>query len=154
MFSDLLNAIFAPLLSQGLFIGVTIISVLASSITTLFYRFFVDQTTMKDVRKNMELYRELANAAQKENNVGKMNENVDKMMKLNKQYFSLSTKPMILSLLVFAVIFPWMGQTFLNVVVNLPFTLPFIGNTTGWFGWYFLLAIPSSIVMRKLLDLE
>lgn len=154
MFSELLNAIFAPLLSQGLFIGVTTISVFASSFTTLFYKFFVDQTTMKDVRKNMEVYRDLANAAQKENNVGKMNENVDKMMKLNKQYFSLSMKPMILSLLVFAVIFPWMGQTFAKVVVNLPFTLPFIGNTSGWFGWYFLLAIPSSIIVRKLLDLE
>ncbi len=154
MFSNFLSAIFAPFLSQGLFFGVTVISVLASSVTTLFYKFLVDQSSMKEVRKNMELYRELANAAQKENNVPKMNENVDKMMQLNKKYFSLSTKPMILSLIVFAVIFPWMGETFKTVIVNLPFALPFIGNTMGWFGWYFLLAVPSSIVMRKLLDLE
>ncbi len=109
---------------------------------------------MKEVRKNMEAYRDASNAAQKEKNITKMNENVTKMMELNKKYFSLSTKPLLVSLVVFGVIFPWMGQEFVKLTVKLPFALPFVGADIGWFGWYFILAVPSSVIIRKLLDVQ
>ncbi|MBI3413095.1 MAG: DUF106 domain-containing protein [Candidatus Aenigmarchaeota archaeon] len=149
-----LNAIFAPLISAGMFFALTIISVSMSSVTTIFYKIFVDQVQMKEVRKNMETYRDAANAAQKEKNIEKMNEDVSKMMELNRKYFFLSIKPLLLSLVVFAVVFPWMGKEFVGVLVKLPFTVPFVGNEMGWFGWYFLLAVPSSLIMRKLLDIQ
>lgn len=151
-FESQLNAIFAPFISGGMFFALTTISVLLSSVTTIFYKIFVNQAEMKEVRKNMESYRDASNAAQKEKNITKMNENVSKMMELNKKYFSLSMKPLLLSLVVFAVVFPWMSGEFVGVVVKLPFSLPFVGADIGWFGWYFLLAVPSSIIMRKLLD--
>ncbi len=153
-FESQMDAIFAPLIAGGMFFALTAISVLMSSVSTVFYRVLVDQSSMKEVRKNMETYREVANAAQKENNIAKMNENVSKMMELNKKYFSLSTKPLLFSLIIFAVVFPWMGKEFIGVTVNLPFSMPFIGNNVGWFGWYFLLAVPSSVIMRKLLDVQ
>ncbi|MBI2085594.1 MAG: DUF106 domain-containing protein [Candidatus Aenigmarchaeota archaeon] len=153
-FESQMNIIFAPLIAGGMFFALTAISVLMSSITTVFYRIFVDQSSMKEVRKNMETYREAANKYQKENDIAKMNENVSKMMELNKKYFSLSTKPLLFSLIIFAVVFPWMGKEFIGVTVNLPISVPFIGNNVGWFGWYFLLAVPSSVIMRKLLDVQ
>ncbi len=153
-FESQMNIIFAPLISGGMFFALTVISVLMSSVTTVFYRIFVDQSSMKEVRKNMETYREAANKFQKENDTAKMNENVSKMMELNKKYFSLSMKPLLVSLIIFAVVFPWMGKEFIGVTVNLPFSVPFVGNNVGWFGWYFLLAIPSSVIMRKLLDVQ
>ncbi len=154
MFSELLDAVFAPLIASGLFFSLTVISILLSFMTTFFYRFLVDQRSMKEVRHNMEHYRELSKAAEKEKNMEKMNENVSKMMELNKKYFSLSMKPMIASLAVFAFVFPWMGAKFAGVSANLPFSLPVIGERLDWFGWYFLLAIPGSIITRKLLDVE
>ena len=153
-FESQMNVIFAPFIAGGMFFALTTVSVLMSSITTVFYRLFVDQSSMKEVRKNMETYREAANKYQKENDIAKMNENVSKMMELNKKYFSLSMKPLLFSLIIFAVVFPWMGQKFIGVTVNLPFQVPFIGNSLGWFGWYFMLAIPSSVIMRKLLDVQ
>ncbi len=154
MFSELLDVVFAPLIASGLFFSLTTISVLLSFMTTFFYRFLVDQRAMKEVRHNMERYRELAKAAEKEKNVERMNEHVSKMMELNRKYFSLSLKPMALSLVIFALVFPWMGAKFAGVFVDLPFSLPVIGERIGWFGWYFLLAIPGSIITRKLLDVE
>lgn len=149
-----MDAFFAPLIAGGMFAGLTFVSMAMSSLTTFFYKFLVDQASMKEVRKNMEFHRDAANIAQKEKNIQKMNESVAKMMELNKKYFSLSTKPLLVSLLVFSVVFPWMTQKFANVVVSLPFSLPFIGNSLGWFGWYFLLAVPSSVITRKLLDIQ
>lgn len=154
MFSELLDAVFAPLIASGLFFSLTAISILLSFMTTFFYRFLVDQRVMKEVRHNMEHYRGLAKVAENGKNMEKMNENVSKMMELNRKYFSLSMKPMVLSLVVFAVVFPWMGVKFASVFVNLPFSLPIIGERLGWFGWYFLLAIPGSVITRKLLDVE
>ena len=151
---SILDVIFSPIMATGPIMSLTIISLIMSSVTVIFYKFLVDQVAMKEVKKNMENYREVANQAQKEKNIEKMNENVDKMMQLNKKYFSLSTKPLIGSLIFFMVIFPWVTSRFSEILINLPFSLPFIGNTLGWFGWYFLLAIPSNMVLRKLLDLD
>lgn len=153
-FESQLDLIFSPLVAGSMFAGLTTASVAMSSLTTLFYKFLVDQASMKEVRKDMEFHRDAANAAQKEKNIQKMNESVSKMMELNKKYFSLSMKPLLFSLLVFAVVFPWMTERFADVVVKLPFSLPFIGNDLGWFGWYFLLAVPASVITRKLLDIQ
>ncbi|MBI1972305.1 MAG: DUF106 domain-containing protein [Candidatus Aenigmarchaeota archaeon] len=153
-FESQLNAVFAPFISGGMFLALTTISILLSSVTTLFYKVLVNQAEMKEVRKSMESYREAANAAQKEKNITKMNENVSRMMELNKKYFSLSTKPLLFSLVVFALVFPWMTGEFAGVTVKLPFSVPFVGASVGWFGWYFLLAVPSSVIMRKLLDVQ
>ncbi len=153
-FESQLNAIFSPVIATGAFFALTAISLFMSCLSTVSYKFLVDQSAMKEVRKSMESYRETANAAQKENNIQKMNENVSKMMELNKKYFSLSTKPLLASLVIFGVIFPWMGTEFVNLTIKLPFSLPFVGADVGWFGWYFLLAVPSSVIMRKLLDIQ
>lgn len=38
-----------------------------------------------------------------------------------------------------------------RVAAKLPFSLPFIGNSLGWLGWYILVAIGLGQVFRKLL---
>lgn len=43
---------------------------------------------------------------------------------------------------------------FERVVLKLPFTLPFFGNTIGWLGTYILVAIPFTQFFRKILGVE
>lgn len=42
---------------------------------------------------------------------------------------------------------------FSRVVVMLPVSLPFIGNTLGWLGWYIITSIPMVVIIRKLLKI-
>jgi len=41
--------------------------------------------------------------------------------------------------------------TLKQIVVNLPFSMPFYGNKLGWLGWYILVSIPMTTVFRKAL---
>jgi uncharacterized membrane protein (DUF106 family) len=36
-------------------------------------------------------------------------------------------------------------------VAVLPFTLPWIGSNLGWLGWYFLISLAISLVVRKIM---
>lgn len=38
-----------------------------------------------------------------------------------------------------------------RVIAELPLTLPFIGKTLGWLGWYILISIPFTQFFRKML---
>ncbi|MFP4045465.1 MAG: EMC3/TMCO1 family protein [Candidatus Aenigmatarchaeota archaeon] len=38
-----------------------------------------------------------------------------------------------------------------RIAVMLPFSLPMVGNSLGWLGWYILIALASGQVFRKLL---
>jgi len=41
--------------------------------------------------------------------------------------------------------------TLKQIVVNLPFSMPFYGNKLGWLGWYILVSIPLTTIFRKAL---
>jgi len=42
---------------------------------------------------------------------------------------------------------------FARVVALLPLSLPFVGDTLGWLGWYIVVSIPIVIIMRKLMKI-
>ncbi|MCX6816009.1 MAG: hypothetical protein NT120_04115, partial [Candidatus Aenigmarchaeota archaeon] len=42
---------------------------------------------------------------------------------------------------------------FVRIAAMLPVSLPFVGNTLGWLGWYILASIPLVILIRKLLKI-
>ncbi len=43
---------------------------------------------------------------------------------------------------------------FAQIVAELPITLPFLGNSFGWLGWYIINSIPIAIVIRKFLKIQ
>ncbi len=43
--------------------------------------------------------------------------------------------------------------SFAPVVAMLPVSLPFVGNTLGWLGWYIIVSIPVAILTRRLMKI-
>lgn len=46
------------------------------------------------------------------------------------------------------------GVVMQSVVVQLPTTLPFVGDDLGWLAWYFIASIPLMIIIRKLMGIN
>ncbi len=42
---------------------------------------------------------------------------------------------------------------FSPVIAMLPFPLPFVGTTLGWFGWYLIVSIPMAMLIRRLMKI-
>lgn len=40
------------------------------------------------------------------------------------------------------------------IVTTLPITLPFLGNTFGWLGWYIICSMPLVIIIRKAMKIQ
>ncbi len=154
MFSDFFNLLFAPILVLGDITAITLISMILSLALVLVYKYTADQSAMRSLKEQIEAERKKSGEAQKSNDLKTMNDSLGKMTELNKQYLSLSTKPMIFSSLIFLPFLPWVFERFKDVAINLPFEVPFAGSTLGWFWWYLLLSIPFNVIIRKILDAE
>ncbi len=154
MFSDFFNLLFAPVLALGDISAITLISMLLSLVIVLIYKFTADQPTMKSLKEQIEAERKKSGEAQKSNDVKAMDEALGKMTELNKKYLSMSMKPMLFSMVIFLPFLPWFFERFKDMIINLPFEIPFAGSTLNWFWWYLLLSIPFNTIMRKILDAE
>ncbi len=125
---------------------------------TFFYsllsRVLVKPEEIRAIKKEIEEYKNKSNEAKKEKNTEKMNQAMSEILKANSKLFRKNMKPMIFSFVIFILALGWLGNAYAGAVIFLPFSLPFFGQDLGWFWWYLIIAIPSTIFFRKLIGLE
>lgn len=210
----------------GALLTVAAISVGLSAMLMVLKYFLMDKDKYEEVKNRRKDLNKKMKEAQKEDNPEETSEHMQEMMALQKDMFMSQMKPMIVSMLIFFIILPWMYVTFTPIVdlspaddgtytgmmeyngyeteitvinesdepivvvdgeehdigdrfqmedldwrignadlendetirftaiiLNLPFSLPLVGDTLGWFGTYFLFIIPSSLIFGKLLGI-
>jgi uncharacterized membrane protein (DUF106 family) len=136
------------------YIEVMGISVLMSMGSVLISRFIGDQDAVKNLKREMKSLNDKVKKAQKAGNTAEMNRHSSDLMKLSGKQFQLNMKPMMFSMFMFFIIFGFFSTYYAELVVPVPFNIPFIGNQLGWFHWYIIIVLPMSFMFRKLLSVE
>jgi uncharacterized membrane protein (DUF106 family) len=152
IYFGLLTTIFSPVLALPAYIAETIIAGVVVFISTMFYKFLADQGAIKVLREEQKAISKKVKEIQKED-PEKANALMKEALKLTNKQMKMNMKPMIATMVVAFMVFPWIAQTFTGPVLILPFELPFLGAEIGWLAWYFVVAMIMNISFRKALGI-
>jgi len=116
----------------------------------------VNREVLIQTKKRLKKLREMAIDAQKSKDLTRIEVITKEMMNLNKLYIKEAIKPLIVSVIVLIVFFPWISHRFGGkVVLRLPiktgkFGDILVGNGLGWVGWYIIVSLVVSWFLKKL----
>jgi uncharacterized membrane protein (DUF106 family) len=106
----LFDPIFRPLLNLPPFWGILLISFIISLIITICYKFFTDQTVMKQLKAEMKaMQKEMKTLKDKPDKFMAMQK---KTMSKNMEYMKRSMKPTLITFLPIIIIFGWLHANF------------------------------------------
>lgn len=120
---------------------------------TLFYRFLVNQVEARELKLNMKEKQSKMRELQK-TSPSEANKVATEMMSLSGKQMKMTLKPMLMAFLLVGISLPVVARMFPGPIVNLPFTLPYFGNSLNWFWWYVVVSLPFGLVFRKMLGVE
>lgn len=149
-----MGSLFAWYLALNPLLGISLTATLLSFVFALIYRLTVDVERMKKLKKKSRELRKRMDEARRRENHKELKDLWEKSMKLTHEQFAIGLKPMMLTLLLVMIVFPFLKKTYNGATFALPFSLPFIGNDVGWLGLYIIISIPTSMLFRKLLKVE
>ena len=118
------------------------------------YRLLTKPEEMRRIKENMKQVNEKVKKAQKSGSTEEVNKLTSEMLKGSQEQFRQSMKPMMASMIIFFVFLGWVGAQFAELVVRLPFYIPFVGMECGWFMWYIIITLPATFLFRRLLGVE
>jgi len=162
MLYTLLDKVFSPILVLNPMVSLTIMAFIISFIVVISYKKLIDKELLMQTKKRMKKLKEMTVEAQKSKDLTKIEVITKEMMELNKVYLKEVIKPLIVSLLVLIIFFPWMSSRFSGMVVlKLPFIKTtgnfkdiIVGNGLGWVGWYIIVSLTIGWILRKSLGVE
>ena len=147
------GVLFGPLLGLNPALAVAIMAVLITFISTLFYRFLINQTKMREIKQQMTELQKKVKEVQK-TNPEEAKSAMNELLKIQNVQMRQSFKPMFPTLLLVAVVLPWVASAFTGPVVQLPVSLPYFGSDFGWLMWYFVVSVSVTQGLRKVLGVE
>ena len=136
---------------------VTLLSIAASFLVTLSYKFLTNQETLKRLRQESN---DLRKKIKEEYKINK--DNPEKLMEMQKRMMDMSfeqmkhtIKPMIINFLPLIILFWWIRKSMpdTQVILTLPFSIPKLGANSGfgWLGIYILTSLVFNQIFKKLL---
>ena len=132
-----------------------LIALAVSLIIILSYKFFVNLEKLNEAKKKMKQLQKTLIDAQKSNDVERMKKIVEEITEVNKVFMKESIKPMIISLILLVTIFPIISKMYTGkIVARLPFSLPWIGSELSWIGWYIIVSVTITWILRRLLGVD
>ena len=129
-------------------------SICLSFLVAVIYRVLTKPAEIRKIKEDMKHFKKEASKAQKAGDVKKSQEFMNEMMKQSSKQMKASMKPMFATLIIFALILGHLATTYADLVVNLPFYVPFIGTQLTWLYWYILATMPFTWIFRKALGVE
>lgn len=107
----------------------------------------LDKDMLKEHKSKMKDIKDKMKEAQKNQDVKGMQKHQSDLMSLTMEQMKHSFKPMIFTMVPFILVFKWLRDTYgaAGTVVKL------FGFQLGWFGWYFVCAVVSGMIINKLL---
>jgi uncharacterized membrane protein (DUF106 family) len=145
----ILTTLFGPVLALPGWMAEAIIATMLIFITTMMYKYMADQDKIKELRDQQKEINKKAKEYQK-TDPEKANKLMGEALKLTNKQMRMNMKPMVASLVIFMVFFPWLRETFLDrVLIELPFWVPLFGTDLGWLGFYIVMSLPISMGLRK-----
>ncbi|VVB59403.1 Uncharacterised protein [uncultured archaeon] len=106
--TEFFNSIFTPLMAGGPLFAIVAVSLIISFTSALLYLLLVDQQKMRRLKAEMKESQEKMKKAQKEGNDKEIKSLFSNSMKLNSEIMNLTLKPIIVSMIIFFLIIPWL----------------------------------------------
>ena len=143
--NEIFDFLFGWVVAISPLIGIIFISFVLSMLSTLAWKYLTDQTLLKSLREKTTSLRE--EFKKHKDDPKKLTELNAKMTKENfevmKLQYKQSIKPMIVTLIPFALAFVWIRKTYE------PFGTVFLGMGGIWS--YIILSVIFSMILRKLM---
>lgn len=136
------------------FQDVLIFSLLLSFALAVIYRLLTKPAEIRRIKEDMKFLREKVNKAQRAGNTDEVKKFSSDMMKASQEQFKASMKPMMASMILFFFFLGWLNTAYIDMLVTLPFAVPFLGLQINWFWWYIIITLPSTMLFRKALGVE
>jgi uncharacterized membrane protein (DUF106 family) len=148
-----LSTIFGPVIVLPPVLGEAVVAAIVTLVITFFYKYMVNQVTLRELKAQMKSLQDKAKELQK-TNPEEANKTISEVLKLSNKQMMMNFKPMLPTLLFVMLFLPWMATVWTGPVALLPFSLPYFGSDFGWLMWYILLSLMTSQIFRKLLGVE
>jgi len=133
-------------------IGILLISVILSIVTTLVYKYATDQPLIKQCREDIKKYQ--GQMKECKSDAAKAMEIQKQMMPLNSKMMMQQMKPMLITIIPFLAIF-WLLGTWYNTLVVIPLSFHFplsrLPTGIGWIGTYIIFSMVFTTLFRKVL---
>ncbi len=158
---------FAPVVSPfikafGPALGTLVIAAIVIFFIDVVYEIIMDKELMEELQESGKRIKELQKklSAAKAVSPEKAKEIEEEILKEHKKIMSKQAKVMKTQLLGMAITFPPIIILVYGVeyklshwTIKLPFSIPYVGDTLGPVGWYFLCAITVSVTIKPLAEL-
>ncbi len=146
-----LDPTFGNILNWNTSIGMLILVIILSIITTLMQKYLTDQETIRELKKDQKAIQ--AEMKKYKDNPDKILEFNKKQMELMPKLMELTMRPSMYTIIFFVLFFRWFGDYFTNsdavffglIKANSSFLFP------GWVWFYLITSIIASSILRKTL---
>ena len=120
-------------------VSIVAISFLVTLAMTLVTKYFTDQTRMKEIKDIQKKHQ--ASLKENKGNLDKQKEIQKEIMSSSMELMKHSFKPLLITFLPLIIFFWWIRGIFLETAI-----------ASTWLWWYIGVAIGSSIILRKVLN--
>lgn len=127
------------------------IAIFVTLISTLIQKKLTDVDLVKSLKAEAKKISKDMKAVRQD--AKKVNELMSKSFEIQKKMMGQTMKPMMISSVVILIAFFIISSFFSEVVLGLPFSLPFLGNQLSWFWIFFFSSLGSGLIFRKVLDM-
>ncbi|MBT3691517.1 DUF106 domain-containing protein [Candidatus Woesearchaeota archaeon] len=139
------NSIFGWAIDISPRTGIIVVSFVMTLVATLIHKFMTDQTLLKNIKEEMkQIRKEIKEAAQDPAKMAELNK---KSMEKSMTQMKHTLKPIIITMVVFFILFSWLRDKFDPLQVDFLFI-------HSWFWVYFVFAILFSLILRKILKVH
>jgi uncharacterized membrane protein (DUF106 family) len=157
-FYGFLDSVFGFIWSWPGIFAVFVVSIVVGLVSVSGQYFLVDQKKLKRMREEFSDYQKKLLQAKKSGSkkeIRKLETKGKRIKQQQAEMTGMTMKPMFLTIIPIMIFFGWVRSqpVAANLVIDLPFTLPYFGDTLGWLGWYILCSFFFSQTMRKVLDM-
>jgi len=128
------------------------IAVITTLVATLIQKKITDVDLVKSLKSEIKkINKEMKETKQ---DTQKLNKLISKNFEIQKKMMGQTIKPIMISSVLTLTVFFMISVFFKGAVLFLPVSLPFIGNKLNWFWIFILSSTISSLIFRKVFNIE
>jgi len=125
---------------------VAVLSFMISLGFVLAHKFFSDQATMRELKKDIKKYQKQMKESRE--HPERVKELTKKSMQANLKYMKASMRPMFITIIPIFVIFGWLRNSLSGLII---IPLSFWPGHLGWLGTYIIFSLVFTMIFRKAL---
>lgn len=126
---------------------IAFVSIALAVMSALVSRAVLDVKKLNRMKEEMKEQQKIMKESSKSGDTKNMQMAQEKLMKLTMENMRYSFKPMLITFIPFIIIFYWLQGQYSSAGT----VATIFGFELGWLGWYIVISIISSIIIKKLL---